>query len=229
MCHATLRAKTKIAYQTDSNMPKNDPRNTSKKLRFFHKKILFWTVGESFCVGVISRTRNTNGFSYKWLTHKEHAPNALKTRNANQGYFPHHTPCHTWTPRRFDYIRPIDWQTIHEFVSEKSPRPARHRHSQPANRPTNSPTSHSFHGPRNVRIVCLLSVPRPALAHPPPHQCQPKLCTGKFCQLGPTARIYWKKPKCKFCQLRPPREMSEGKPKNINGGQVLSTSAPHEG
>ena len=51
---------------------------------------------------------------------------------------------------------------------------------------------------------------------------------GRFCQLGPPAIIDWGKPISKFCQVRPPRELIEGEPKNLNGGQAVSTRAPHE-
>jgi hypothetical protein len=53
MRHAALRAKTKIAYQTDPNMAKNNPPRDHKKQHLFKKKKLFWTVGEHFCVGSI--------------------------------------------------------------------------------------------------------------------------------------------------------------------------------
>ena len=38
MCHAALRAKTKIAYQTDPNMAKNNPPKDHQKTTFFNKK-----------------------------------------------------------------------------------------------------------------------------------------------------------------------------------------------
>ena len=95
MCHAALRAKTKIAYQTDPNMAKNNLRKTIKKKHFLIKTYcsgqwvnisvlvryptskegrLIDTADQLFCdeCGSFSRTRNTNGFSYKCHTHECH-------------------------------------------------------------------------------------------------------------------------------------------------------------
>jgi hypothetical protein len=88
MCHAALRAKTKIAYQTDPNMAKNNPPRDHKNQHFLIKKDCSgqWvnifvlvryptskegrqtdTADQLFCdeCGSFNRTRNTNGFSYK--------------------------------------------------------------------------------------------------------------------------------------------------------------------